>query len=217
MAKVGVVLSGSGYLDGAEIREATLTLLFLDKHGVESICMAPDKAQARVVNHITGQSSSGSRNVLEEAGRIARGEIRDIKDVSSDELDALILPGGFGAALSLSSFATEEAECSVDNDVERLIADLHTAKKPLGFICIAPSIGAKVLGSYGVTLTIGTDQGTAGALEKMGARHVACEVDDIVVDAQNMVVSTPAYMFDASIASVAKGIEKLVSKVIELL
>ncbi|MCB1195079.1 isoprenoid biosynthesis glyoxalase ElbB [bacterium] len=217
MAKVGVVLSGSGYLDGSEIHEAVLTLLYLDKQGAEIVCMAPDAEQVRVVNHNTGKAASEKRNVLVEAGRIARGKIRDVKNVSAKELDALIFPGGFGAALNLCTFAADGSSCSVNKDVEQLITAMHASRKPIGFICIAPAVGARVLGKQSPKLTIGNDAGTAAALGKMGAVHKECRVDDIVTDEKNKIVSTPAYMLGPSIAHVAKGIEKAVAKVIELI
>jgi enhancing lycopene biosynthesis protein 2 len=215
--RVGVILSGSGFLDGAEIHEATLTLLFLDRRGAKVTAMAPDVAQLHVVDHVKGEPAPGeSRNVLVEAGRITRGAIADVKKVKASDLDALILPGGFGAAKNLCTFATEGAKFQVNPDVERLVRDMAEAGKPLGFICIAPVIAAKVLGSRKVKLTIGNDPGTAAAIQALGAIHVDAPVDQIVVDEKNKVVSTPAYMLGPSIAAVSTGIEKLVGAVLEM-
>lgn len=215
--KVGVVLAGCGFLDGAEIHEATLTLLALDRQGAEIIAMAPKQDQMHVVDHTSSSEAAGeARNVFTESARIARGEIKDIADVEADDLDALVFPGGFGAAKNLCTFATEGPGMSVNADVERLVRDMRAAAKPLGFICIAPAIGAKLLGEAGVKLTIGNDAATAGALEQLGAKHVDCAVDDIVVDDDLKVVTTPAYMLGPSIAHVAKGIDKLVDRVLEL-
>ena len=147
MTKVGVVLSGSGVFDGAEIHEATLTLLFLDNAGAEIICMAPNVDQMHVVDHTKGEATGEKRNVLVESSRIARGAIKDMKEVKAGDLDALIFPGGFGAAKNLCSFAVNGVDCTVNPEVERLIKEMHAAKKPLGFACIAPVIAAKVLGS----------------------------------------------------------------------
>jgi enhancing lycopene biosynthesis protein 2 len=160
MAKVGVVLSGCGVYDGSEIHEATLTLLYLDRAGAEIVCMAPDVAQMEVVNHVKGESAGEKRNVLQESSRIARGAIKDIKDVKSRDLDALVFPGGFGAAKNLCNFATKGAECSVNPEVERLIKEMHAEKKPIGFECISPVIAARVLGGFNPQLTIGNDKGT---------------------------------------------------------
>jgi enhancing lycopene biosynthesis protein 2 len=215
--RVGVILSGSGFLDGAEIQEATLTLLFLDRRGAKVTAMAPDVSQMHVVDHVKGAPAAGeARNVLAEAARITRGAIVDVKKVKASDLDALILPGGYGAAKNLCTFATEGVKLQVNPDVERLVRDMATAGKPLGFICIAPVIAAKVLGSRKVKLTIGNDPDTAAALGALGAAHVDSPVDQIVVDEKNKVVSTPAYMLGPSIAPVAAGIEKLVAAVLEM-
>jgi enhancing lycopene biosynthesis protein 2 len=216
MAKVGVVLAGCGVYDGAEIHEAALTLFFLDRAGAETICMAPNTDQMDVVNHIKGEAVGEKRNVLVESSRIARGDIKDIKDVKGGDLDALIFPGGFGAAKNLCNFAVKGPDCTVNPEVERLIKEMHGAKKPIGFVCIAPVIAAKVLGAYGPEITIGNDPGTASAIEKLGAKHIAATVDNIVVDAKNKLVTTPAYMLGPTISKVGLGIEKLVSEVLEL-
>ncbi len=214
--RVGVILAGSGYLDGAEIQEATLTLLFLDRRGASVVAMAPDVAQMHVVDHLKGEPAGGARNVLAESARITRGKVVDVKTVKASDLDALILPGGFGVAKNLCTFATEGVKLHVNPDVERLVQDMAAAGKPLGFACIAPVIAAKVLGSRKVKLTIGNDPGTAAALATLGAVHVEAPVDQIVVDERNKVVSTPAYMLGPSIAPVAAGIERLVGAVLEM-
>ncbi len=213
--KIGVLLSGCGYLDGAEIHEATLTLYFLDRAGAEIICMAPDKDQADVIDHNAGQPQGDPRNVLREAGRIARGNIRDVAKVDAAELDGLIIPGGFGAAKNLCSFAADGPSCSVDPGVSTLVTRMHAAKKPIGALCIAPAVVAKILGAdHHVELTIGNDKGTAEALGAMGAKHVDQVVDDIVVDEGNRVVSTPCYMLATGPAQVGAGVEKLVAKLL---
>ena len=212
--KIGVVLAGCGYLDGAEIHEATLTLLALDREEAEIIAMAPNTAQMYVVDHTKSEPAEGeARNVLLESARIARGDIKDIATVNAGDLDALVFPGGFGAAKNLCTFAVDGPAMTVNADVERLIKDMYVAKKPLGFICIAPALAAKVLGEFGPQITIGNDAETAGALEKLGAKHVDCPVDDIVTDEDHKIVTTPAYMLGPSIAHVARGIDKLVSKI----
>jgi enhancing lycopene biosynthesis protein 2 len=214
---VGVILSGSGFLDGAEIQEATLTLLFLDRRGARVTAMAPNLDQMHVVDHAKGKPASGERrNVLAEAARITRGAIADVKSVKASDLDALILPGGYGAAKNLCTFATEGVKLTVNPDVERLVHDMAAAGKPIGFICISPVIAAKVLGGRKVKLTIGNDPDTAAALNALGAVHVDALVDQIVVDEKNKVVSTPAYMLGPSIAPVSAGIEKLVAAVLEM-
>jgi len=215
--RVGVVLSGCGFLDGAEIQEATLTLLFLDRAGAKVTPIAPDAEQMHVVDHVKGEPAGGERrNVLKEASRISRGEITEISKVKGADLDALILPGGYGAAKNLSTFAVDGKNLKVNPEVERLVKEMADQKKPIGFICIAPVIGAKVLGSRGVRLTIGNDPDTAAAIQALGAVHVNAPVDEIVVDEKNRVVSTPAYMLGPTISPVGKGIEKLVDKVLQM-
>ena len=215
MAKVGVLLSGCGVFDGTEIHEAVLTLLALDRAGAEIVCMAPNVEQAHVINHLTQEVTAEKRNVLVESARIARGEIKDLKDVQAGDLDALIRPGGFGAAKNLSDFAFKGPEATVHPEVKRLLNDLAAAGKPIGAICIAPVVLALALGKLcRPELTIGNDPGTAQAIEAAGAKHVARAVDEIHIDAANNLVSTPAYMLGPGIADIAPGIEKLVAAVL---
>jgi len=216
MAKVGVLLSGCGVFDGAEIHEAVLTLLALDRAGAEIVCMAPNVEQAHVINHLTQEVTAEKRNVLVESARIARGEIKDLKDVQAGDLDALIMPGGFGAAKNLSDFAFKGPQATVHPEVKRLLTDLAAAGKPIGAICIAPATLTKALADRKPEVTIGTDAGTASAIEAMGGRHKSCTVDMIHLDAGNKLVSTPAYMLGPGIKEVAQGIEKLVARVVEL-
>ncbi len=217
MVRVGVLLSGCGVMDGAEIHESVITLLALDRAGAEVVCMAPNVEQMHVINHLTSEEVKGeTRNVLTEAARIARGDVRDAAEVKVDELDALIIPGGFGAAKNLCTFAVDGPGCRVHPDVRRLVSETADAKKPIGAICISPAILAAVLGSKKPVLTIGTDQQTAQALESMGAVHKECPVDQAITDETRNLVSTPAYMLGPSIKDVAKGIEALVEKVLAL-
>src|SRR5512133_2943461 len=158
MKKIGVILSGCGVNDGSEIHEAVITLLAIDRAGAEAICMAPDIEQMQVVNHLTGTPVAGEkRNVLVESARIARGKIRNLKEVKGNEIDALILPGGFGAAKNLCDFALKGAACAVNPEVERLLREVHQAGKPIGALCIAPALVARILGKEQPTVTIGTD------------------------------------------------------------
>ncbi len=215
--RVGVVLSGCGFLDGAEIHEATLTLLFLDRQGARVTAMAPNVDQMHVIDHLIGEPVPGERRgVLAESARLARGQIVDMAKVKARDLDALILPGGYGAAKNLCTFALDGSAMKVEREVARLVRDMAAAEKPMGFICIAPVIGAKVLGELAPRLTVGNDADTASAMNAFGAQHVECAVDQIVVDRKNRIVSTPAYMLGPSIAPVAAGIEKLVAAVLEM-
>lgn len=216
--KVGVVLAGCGVMDGSEIYESVVTLLALDRAGAKAICMAPDVPQRDVHDHYRNQPAEGqTRNVLVESGRLARMEVRDIAGVKAGDLDALIFPGGYGAAKNLCDFALKGPDCTVNAEVSRLIDEMADARKPLGFICIAPALAARVFqGKRKVKLTLGQDAGLLGALEKMGSVPVACAATDIVVDQDHKVVSTPAYNVATRISEAATGIEALVKKVLEL-
>jgi enhancing lycopene biosynthesis protein 2 len=217
--QIGVILSGCGVYDGSEIHESVFTLLALDRAGAKAVCMAPDVDQMHVINHLKGEETAGEkRNVLIESARIARGDIKNIKDVQASDLDALILPGGYGAAKNLCDFATKGENCQVNPDVSSFIQAMQKDGKPIGFICISPAIIAKIAQEKGMTvqLTIGTDKQTASALEKMGACHVNAPVSDIVVDEEHKIITTPAYMLAERISEAADGIEKLVNKVLEM-
>jgi enhancing lycopene biosynthesis protein 2 len=219
MIKVGVVLSGCGVYDGSEIHEAVLALLAIDRAGAKAVCMAPDVEQLQVVDHFTGQVEEGARrNVLIESARIARGKILDLAKVKVEDIDALVFPGGYGAAKNLCDFASEGANCTVNAEVERLVRGMVAAGKPVAAICIAPAMLARILGRQHppARLTIGSEAETAAALTAMGAEHVDCPADEVVVDAERKLVSTPAYMLAGGIAEAARGIEKAISHLLAL-
>ena len=219
MPRVGVLLSGCGFLDGAEIHEAVFALLELDQRKAEVVCCAPDVPVRQVVDHQTKQPSTESRNVLKEAARIARCEIEDVAGVRADDLDALVIPGGFGAAKNLCAFADEGAACSVNEGAEKLIGDMLAQRKPIVAICIAPALLARVAGKHGIkgTVTIGSDAGTAKAIEATGCKHKTCVVTECVVDADNHLVTTPAYMLGPGPAAVHVGISKAIASLFEML
>jgi len=219
MPKVGVVLSGCGVYDGAEIHESVITMLALDRTGAEIVLMAPNIDQLHVINHATGEEMDGeSRNVLIESARIARGEIKDVVEITANDIDALIFPGGFGVAKNLCDYAMTGADCTVSPDIYRLVMEVHLAKKPIGVICIAPTMLAKIIGEQGesVDLTIGSDEQTANDINEMGANHVACPVTKTIVDREKKIVSTPAYMLAGKISEAADGIAQLVKDVLAL-
>ena len=213
---IGVLLSGSGVNDGSEIHESVITMLALDRAGAETLLMAPNIDQMHVINHYTGQEMDEFRNVLVESARIARGKIKDMAEVSGGDLDALIIPGGFGVAKNLSDYAMSGTECSINPDVYRLISEMIILKKPIGAICIAPTMMAKILAeqNQSATMTIGKDETTAKDIETMESTHKECLVEEIVIDKENNIVTTPAYMDAKNISEVAEGIEKLVKQII---
>ncbi|MEN8117516.1 MAG: isoprenoid biosynthesis glyoxalase ElbB [Bacteroidota bacterium] len=215
MKKIAVVLAGCGVFDGAEIHEATLTLLSIARKGAEYQCFAPDMDQAHVINHITGQEMPETRNVMVEAARIARGNIKRLSEYSAADYDAIVFPGGFGAAKNLCTFAFDGPDCSVNSDVEKAIRDTVVAEKPVGALCISPALIAKVLGD--VEVTIGEDEGTASAIETLGATHVTTTHGEIVVDEKYKVITTPCYMLNATIDQIANGADNVVAKILELI
>jgi enhancing lycopene biosynthesis protein 2 len=212
--RVGVVLSGCGVFDGAEIYEASLTLYFLDRAGVEVTCFAPNRQQHHVINHLTGAEMAESRNVLVEAARLARGKVQDLAMARADQLDAVILPGGFGAAKNLSDLAFATSKPHIIPELASLLQALHAGGKPIGAICISPAVIALALAGKGVLLTIGDDPETASNITATGNRHQESTFRDIVVDQENKVVSTAAYMCASSISEAGLGIEQLVAQVL---
>jgi len=218
MKKVGVLLSGCGVNDGSEIHETVITMLALDRAGVEMILMAPNIDQMHVVNHYTGQEMDEFRNVLVESSRIARGGIKDMAEVTGHDIDALIIPGGFGVVKNLCDYAMAGADCSINPDVYRLVTEVHLLQKPIGAICIAPAMMAKIMGELdeSAEMTIGSDKTTAGDIKAMGSVHVACPVTEMIIDKEKKIITTPAYMEAKSIKEAAEGIEKLVAEVLAM-
>lgn len=216
MKNIAVLLSGAGVFDGTEIHESVLTLLALSRAGAHYQCFAPDIDQLHVVNHLTGEVvANEKRNVLVESARIARGEVLNAKSLEIDDYDALIIPGGFGAAKNLSNYAVTGSDCALNPIVATFIREFALAAKPVGFICISPMMIPRIYG-HGAKATIGTDTASAQAFSEMGGKHQNAKVDEIVVDEINKIVSTPAYMLAGSIAEAHIGIEKLVHKVLEM-
>ncbi len=214
---VAVILSGCGFLDGAEIRESVLTLLHLDEAGANVTIYAPDKEQQHVINHLKSDEEKGSRNILEESARIARCQISPLTDLKSDQFDCLLIPGGFGVAKNLCTFAFEGSAAKVEETTKKIINDFYSVQKPIGALCIAPALLALCLGDKNIQVTIGTDKETAAEIEKTGAKHVDCEANACVIDTNNKIVTTPAYMFDsAKLSHISQGISKCVQETLAL-
>ena len=214
MKNIAVVLAGNGVYDGAAIHQAVLTLLAIARQGARYQCFAPDINQAHVVNHLTGAEMSETRNVLVEAARIARGNIKPLSDYRAADFDALVFPGGFGVAKNLCTFAFDGVNCKVNPEVENVIRTTIVAEKPIGALCISPVLIAKVL--VDVEVTIGNDKGTANAIESFGGTHIETTHGEIVVDEKYKLVTTPCYMLDATIDQIALGAENVVGKILEL-
>lgn len=213
MKSFAVVLSGCGVYDGAEIHEAVLTLLAIDRNNCKYQVFAPDIEQFHVINHITGEVSAEKRNVMVESARIARGNIKNLADFKAADYDALIFPGGFGAAKNLSDFAFKGADCKVNPQVTIAVKSMVEANKPVGALCIAPAVIASILKN--VEVTIGQDAATAENIEKTGAHHIVSDHAEVVKDSKLKVFSTPCYMLDASISQIALGAENIVSAMIK--
>lgn len=217
MAKVALVLSGCGVYDGSEIHESVSVLIHLSRHGADVKCFAPDIDQP-AVNHLTGKPEAQKRNVLAESARIARGKIEPLSKLRAADFDAAVFPGGFGAAKNLCDFASAGAECAVNPEVERVVKEFHAAGKPVGMCCIAPVIGARVLGKAkggpGIEVTIGDDADAAEAIARMGSANVSKPVTEAYVDEKNRIITAPAYMYgDAPVHHVYEGIGAMVDSV----
>lgn len=215
MKKFAIVLSGCGVFDGAEIHEATLTLLAVKKLGADYQCFAPDIEQYHVINHVTGKEMKESRNVLTEAARIARGNIKNLREFNSKDYDGLVFPGGFGAAKNLSTVAFKGSNAVVNHDVEKAVKEMIKAKKPIGALCIAPAIIAKIIGD--VKITIGQDEATANTIEAMGATHIETNHGDVVVDDEKLVFTTPCYMLDADISQIWDGAYNIIEAMLKFM
>jgi len=213
MKKIAVVLAGCGVFDGAEIHEATLSLLAIAKAGASYQIFAPDVEQHHVINHLKGEVMDESRNVLVEAARIARGVISDLDDFNPGEFDGLLFPGGFGAAKNLSSWAFDGPDATVLPGVEKAIKGMIEAGKPIGALCISPVILAKVLGE--VKLTIGQDEATAAGVQSLGATHVNTDHGEVVVDEARRIITTPCYMLDATIDQIDVGARAVIKAMLE--
>lgn len=212
--KIAVILSGCGKADGSEIHEATLTLLAIDQQGADYEIFAPNIAQRDVINHLTSEAMAEERNVLVESARIARGKIKDLAEYKATSYDALVIPGGFGAAKNLCSFAVEGENMSINKEVSNAIQTTHEAQKPIGALCIAPIILAKVL--QGAMVTLGQDDNIAQIVSTWGSKHEKTSHGEITVDEANKIISTPCYMLDARISDIYNGATTLIKKVLEL-
>ncbi|MCK9290131.1 MAG: isoprenoid biosynthesis glyoxalase ElbB [Bacteroidales bacterium] len=215
MKKFAVVLAGSGVYDGAEIHEATLAMLAIDQAGASYQCFAPDIPQHHVINHLTGEEMPESRNVLIEAARIARGNIKDLAEFKADDYDVLLFPGGFGAAKNLSTVAFDGPNATVNPEVEAAVKAMHSQKKPIAAMCISPVFVAKIL--QDVTVTIGSDQDTIDTIEAIGATHSLTDHGDVVFDEEHLVFTTPCYMLQAQISDIWDGASNIVDSIMEFL
>jgi enhancing lycopene biosynthesis protein 2 len=219
LKKIAVVLAGSGVKDGSEIHESVVTLLTIKRNNADYVCFAPDKNQYHVINHTDNSvMKNNERNMLTEAARIARGEIKDLKKYKPDDFDAVIFPGGLGVAKNLFTYAVDGVKCDIDPVVEKTILDTIEAGKPIGAICISPLLVARALRDSNIKprVTVGNEEDLMAAVKNMNGIPEERLVGEICYDEVNKIVSTPAYTIGKNIAEVATGIEKLVQKIIRI-
>lgn len=215
MKPIAIILSGCGVQDGSEIHEAVCIMLAIRQQGATYRCYAPDRHQRDVINHLTGESTKESRDCLVEAARIARGDIQSLESFKVDEISALMLPGGFGAAKNLCDFAVKGGAMEVDQDIAEIINAVWQAKKPIGALCIAPVILAKLIPN--VRLTLGCEPNLSGLVRSWGATHQNAGHGDVVIDEVNQVVTSPGYMLDATLDQIYEGASHMVHEVIKLM
>ena len=215
MKRFALVLSGCGVYDGAEIHEAVLTMLAIEKAGARYQCFAPDIVQHHVLNHVTGKEMPEKRNVLVESARIARGSIKPLSAFRATDYDALIFPGGFGAAKNLCDWAINGDSCTVNADVEHSIIGMHEAGKPIGAMCIAPVILAKLF--KGSDFTTGDDPASEAFIEKMGNKYTQTAHGEVVIDKVRKLFTTPCYMLDATISQISAGTENIVKEMLSVM
>ncbi|CBY36452.1 unnamed protein product [Oikopleura dioica] len=212
--RVAVLLAGSGVYDGSEVHEASAALVALSRHDAQISCFAPDKPQLHAINHCAGAPHEETRNVLQESARIARGNVTDLKELNVEDFDALLVPGGFGAAKNLSDWALKGPDCTVDPTVASKITAFHSAKKPLAFCCIAPHLAAKLI--PGCTVTVGSAGKNGGAIEKLGCKHVEKTVSETCIDEENKIVTSPAFMYEGGFHEIHDGVSKMVDDLLKL-
>lgn len=213
MKKFAVVLCGCGCYDGSEIHESVMTLLAIDRNECQYSIFAPDADQYHVINHYTKQATNEKRNMLAEAARIARGDIQPLTALKAGDFDAVVFPGGFGAAKNLFTYALEGTNAVVIPEVERVVCEFHTAHKPIGALCIAPVMIAKILGN--ITITVGVDEKTIADVESFGAKHINTQQTEVIADKENKVFTTPCYMLPATIGDIADCADNLIKAILE--
>ncbi len=217
--KFAVILAGCGSMDGAEINEAVMTLYALSCNDIQASIFAPDMEQAHVVNHLSNTVVEGqSRNILHEAARIARGAISPLTELDMAEHDSVILVGGYGGAKNFSDFAFKGEQMSVDSEIERVILDAHKMQKPIGAMCISPVVVACALKGKSPVICTGADKDTAKIMtESFGAIVAECGKTECTIDNENLVVTTPTFMYpDITLCEMGKGCDAMVKALLKL-
>ncbi|MDP5099187.1 MAG: isoprenoid biosynthesis glyoxalase ElbB [Crocinitomicaceae bacterium] len=225
--KIGVLLSGCGVYDGAEIQEAVLTMLAIEEKGAEVICISLDQPQYHVVNHLNGEVMNEQRNILIEAARIARGKIHEISTIAPADIDALVIPGGFGSAKNFTKWAFSGPEGDIDPKVKLLIVNMVNVGKPIAALCVSPVVVAKALQGSAITanMTIGSNAESSpydinsfsAGLKATGVQVDMKTITEIEIDKKNKIISAPCYMMDASLLEVRQNIAMAIEALIDLM
>jgi enhancing lycopene biosynthesis protein 2 len=225
--KIGVLLSGCGVYDGAEIQETVFALLAIEELGAEAICLSVNKNQHHVVNHLTGEEMPESRNMLVEAARIARGAVHDISTFDNTQIDALVIPGGFGSAKNFTTWAFEGPNGSILPEIKELIQQCISDKKPIAALCVSPVIVGLALNQSDLqaTMTLGTDKekspyeinAFSSGLSQTGVQVEMKTIREIALDEKLKIVSAPCYMMDASIVEIRTNIQQAMQALIQLI
>jgi enhancing lycopene biosynthesis protein 2 len=224
---IGVLLSGNGVYDGAEIQEAVLTLLAIDEMGWNAVCISVDKPQHHVINHLTGEVMDESRNMLVEAARIARGQVIRIDEISPADIDALIIPGGFGSAKNFTSWAFDGPAGTILPEVKLLLVNLVNVGKPIVALCVSPVVIAKAFEGSTIhpTLSLGSSSepspydiyGFNAGLEQTGAVTEERTIREVLIDPVNRIICAPCYMMNARITEIYANINQAMMALNEIL
>jgi len=221
---VAVVLSGCGVMDGAEVTEAVGLIVSLSQAGFGMAFYAPDRFQANVIDHYRGVAAGESRNILSEAARIARGNIKPLSAIRPEAHCAIVFPGCFGAAKNLCNFAEAGGRANLYEDVQAALSPFVEERKPIVALCAAPlvlGLIARNCGISGSRITFGgyaEGKAMVDALGVWGQTHVEMPVDGACVDEGHRFVSVPAYMYGgATPAQVFAGCQAAVAALKQLL
>jgi enhancing lycopene biosynthesis protein 2 len=225
--KIGVLLSGCGVYDGAEIHESVLTLLAIEEAGAKAVCLSVNKNQHHVVNHLTGEEMLENRNMIIESARIARGAVHDISTYDISQVDALVIPGGFGSAKNFSTWAFDGPTGTILPEIKHLIQKFISNKKPIAALCVSPVVLALAMGDSELhpTMTLGSDQekspydiqAFSAGMERKGVQTEMKTIREISVDETLNIVSAPCYMMEASVLEIRTNISQAIQALIKLI
>ena len=187
--------------DGSDVHESVLLLLALEEAGERPVLLAPDIRQGRTVDHLSAGTVEGEdRNVLCESARLGRGIVRALATVRPDELEALVIPGGYGPVVNFSGgFAMPGAARRILPEVEPFLQHFLMERKPLGLIG---------LGEVPVRTLLG---------QEMEPPSPPADPRHLRVDADRRIVHTPGFAAFTRLADVRAGIEAMVAALLRLM